>query len=235
MKKLVAFVVVLLTVSVWCAPTAHSQDVSGMAAELASLERQMPQKQAEMQFVEKQNQENIDKDQQLKRDAGRSDREVPALNAEREKLRSALTNWSNARFALQSEGCAGRTTDRAFYDACQRKIAAVNAEHDRLEGEIVRVKTATEKHQAEVERINRERQTLNDSVLRQTAAYKRVVGEWNDLVDRIKILRIALRDRCQALLRGGGSVDSDIRRQALKHCGNVTFDGADPNLKPLIR
>lgn len=235
MKKVIlgAFVVGVLLVSPGASDIVCAQDITKLNDELRVLENQLPAKQAAMRLVESNNQTDIAADQQIKRDIRRWERDKEVASAAQEQMKRDFTSWARTRDVLRSDGCEGTTTDRAFYNACQRRINALNNENDRLVAERTRVHGEIDRINGEVDRIKREQQALSDAVLQHTAEYNRAVAEWNDLVNRIKALRTALRDRCTLLLQGGGSANPDVRKQELKHCGNVTFDGADPDLKPL--
>jgi hypothetical protein len=77
--------------------------------------------------------------------------------------------------------------------------------------------------------LKQARENLNKAVLEWTAKQKRLNNDFEVLRAKNENLRQRFVGTCQQMLR-----DPNTRDEALKlGCGNVQFDGANPNLPPL--
>ena len=146
--------------------------------------------------------------------------ELNSYKAERDK-RSAETQQHNSWKPDSSNNAAVNS-----YNA---EAARLNAWRDRLEAQYNRIedrrKTLIEKSNG----LKQARENLNKAVLEWTAKQKRLNNDFEVLRAKNENLRQRFVGTCQQMLR-----DPNTRDEALKlGCGNVQFDGANPNLPPL--
>ena len=152
------------------------------------------------------------------------------LHKQMTELQMRGSAWDQKRQQHLDSGCpaeGGSSTDDALVERCNRETSQLNPERDQI---LDRAQTLKEMATGLAQR----RQDLTDGTVAWAQKKKANDAAREDLTQariRIEARLLELQKQagsCQRLLKGRG-----VSCERLKHlCGNIQFDGSDPNLPP---
>ena len=144
----------------------------------------------------------------------------------------------DARTTDYNRRCSGTFSDRSYVDACNREKAQLDAEADAIRQETVQLRNLRSsllQEKVELDSYSKglqdRRNDLSQATLNWAAKVKRYNADRNDLLASYNKALAQLKqlkyDNCVRRLPQNAKIEY------IKHkCGNVPFDGANPNLPP---
>ena len=223
---------ILVTVSLFLIGSFNHVQATGQAfvdmnKELESIKKEELLKAEEQKALDAEKKRYNDTDELIKGAENRFKEEVNQWQAELNSYKAERDRRSAE--TAQHNASKPDPRNQAAVNVYNAEAARLNAWRDRLNEQYNRIeerrKTLVEKGNG----LKQARENLNKAVMEWAAKQKRLNNDLEVLRAKNESLRQRFVGTCQQMLR-----DPSTKDEALKlGCGNVQFDGANPNLPPL--
>lgn len=226
-KILLLSIVSLFLFSSFINAQASNQVFIDMNKELESIKKEELLKAEEQKALDSEKRRYNDTDELIKGAENRFREEVNQWQAELNSYKAERDRRSAE--TQQHNGWKPDSRNNAAVNSYNAEAARLNAWRDRLEAQYNKIKDRRKTLIEKSNGLKQARENLNKAVLEWTAKQKRLNNDFEVLRAKNENLRQRFVGTCQQMLR-----DPNTKDEALKlGCGNVQFDGANPNLPPL--